>query len=465
MFSNKNIFLNILHIVSVVLVAFAMVPLKALANEDGFDPMGSLAEFSATITEATNDSLFISGYVNAHYMNHDGLPKFVGKDANRPLWQLREFSLFADLTLTDYLLFSTELEITYDFSEQNVSGRDRRLEALFNYYYADFDIASAFDWDTDRFGNLGLRAGRILVPFNSYNENKPNFKQNLMSQPFTAWQLVPVHNIPIEFKQFGWTDLGATLNWSYEFENAGIFDFKLSVVNGLGSDGPVLDSDTAQLDPPGMMNPTVRPRDGLGNAKSSWDSFSDNNDNKAVVLKASFAPSSFPVDIGVSWYSGEWDSNDDDDLDMYGAHFNYIEKNWSLKGEYVEAHVEQTAGINPVVPAGPAAINTSTGDYEMKAWYIEASYIPYRYGKNDSNYLKLIARYDDVDTNDEAVFTPFDRDRVTLGTEWEFIPNTRLRYEWSKNTLDDIENAPAPFIAAGGKEHVYMNMISLIANF
>lgn len=450
-------------VLGVPLLLCAFIPASTHADE--IDPMGKVGQWAQDISELTGRRLNVSGYINAHYMNHDGMPVFTDKNLNKSLFQMRELSLFADMVITDNLLFSTELEVSYDLSSKSTSGRKDRLEALLNYYYLDYDISSSFGWDTDKYGELGLRGGRILVPFLAYNENKPNFKQNLMSQPFTAWQIAPVNTVPDHATQFGWTDTGVQANYHYIFGTTGILDAKLAVINGLSSDEEVFDHDTVQLDPPGAMNPTVRPRSGMGEGHSEWDDFKDNNDNKAFVAKLSFVPFALPIDVGVSWYKGKWDNNDDKDLTMYGVHMSYTKKDWSIKGEYAIADVEQEAGINIVTEPGPAAVNTSTGDYHMKAWYLEGAYIPFRYGVGNKHYLKLIARYDDVDTNDKATFTPFDRSRVTLGAEWEFLNNVRLRYETQRSTIDSFDLAPAPYVAAGGKEHIYMNMISLIAEF
>jgi len=130
----------------------------------------------------------------------------------------------------------------------------------------------------------------------------------------------------------------------------------------------------------------------------------------------------------------------------------------------VTADVEQTPGINPVVGVtGPnPTSNQTTGDYKMNALYVEGSVIPLRYGPNGDRYLRVIYRYDDVDTNDKASFTPFDRSRHTYGAEWQFAKNTRLRYEYQDHTLDDFDRAPAPFIAAGGERNVTMHMASII---
>jgi len=458
MHSNKNNHLKIISF-GLVLGYSTLVPLAAEADE--VNPMGYVRSQADKISDTTDGRLNISGYINGHYMNHNGTPKLVGKDLDKPLFQMREASIFADFSLMDNLLFSTELETSYDFSSKSTSGRDDRFEALFNYYYFDYDVASSFDWDTDKYGSLSVRGGRILVPFLAYNENKPNFKQYLMSQPFTAQQLSPVNNAAISFQQYGWTDIGASVNWTYAFEDAGLFDLKLSIINGLGSESDALDANSVQL----STSPTVRPRDGLYANKSDWNEFRDNNNDKAFVAKASFSPFSVPLDIGVSYYNGAWDNDENNDLSMYGVHLNYSRKDWSLRGEYVQADVEQTAGVNPVVQPGPASLNTTTGDYQMNSWYVEGSYVPFRYGENDNRYVRLVARYDDVDTNDKAAFTPFDRSRVTLGTEWGFIDNVRMRYEWQRHNIDSFENAPTPYVAAGGKEQINMQMLSVIAYF
>ena len=151
---------------------------------------------------------------------------------------------------------------------------------------------------------------------------------------------------------------------------------------------------------------------------------------------------------------------------MLGAHLNVLQPNWTLKSEYVIAQVEQTAGSNPVADAGlmgPAPLNTSTGDYDMHAWYVEASVFPVR-GTN-ARYLRLVGRYDDVDTNDQIGFTPFDRSRVTVGTEIQFASNTRFRFEYQRSVIDDFQNAPPPYIGAGGEESIKMAMASVIFSF
>jgi hypothetical protein len=427
------------------------------------DPMGHLSSLANDVSDSTDGVINVSGYVNGHIMIHDGTPTLVGKNLDEPLYQLREASLFVDAVINDSLLFSTELEMSYDFSDKENSGRESRFEALFNYYYLDLDLSNAMDWDTDENGSFKVRAGRILVPFLQHNENKPSFKQSLMSAPFTAWQIVPTNNTAVSFKQFGWTDLGLSFNYSKVIGDAGLVDVKLSIINGLGTDSQVLDSNTVQLDPGGVMKPTVRPRDGLANAKSDWDEFSDVNDEKSVVLKVSYVPFSIPVNVGFSYYKGAWDKAENHDLTMKGFHASYSAKDWGLKGEYLIVDVEQTAGINVVTAAGPGALNSSTGDYEMSAWYVEGSYTPVRY--DNDKFLKVILRFDEVDTNDQAAFTPFDRSRVTLGLEWRFLNNMRLRLEQQESSISDFEKAPGPFVDAGGAEDISMTMMSLIAYF
>ena len=418
-----------------------------------------------SIYKASNGHVNISGYINGHYMNHEGLPKLIGKNLNSPLWQIREASLFTDIILSENLLLSTEVEVSYDLSNKQTSGRSRRLDVLLNYYYLDFDLSSQFDWDTDKWGNISLRGGRIIVPFLSYNENKPNFKQHLMSQPFTAWQLAPVNNVAIEFEQFGWIDFGLTVNWNRIIEGWGLLDIKLSVINGLSSGQDAFDANSVQLDPPGMMKPTVRPRDGLSANRTHWHENDDNNSNKAVVLKTSFAPMSAPLDFGLSFYQGTWDDHDDHEIVMLGAHFNYVNADWSFKGEYVTADVEQIAGINIITAMGPAGLNTTTADYEMDSWYTEGSFVALRHGKNKQNTLRLILRLDAVDTNNKAAFTPMDRSRTTFGVEWKIRKGFHLRYEFQKHRIHSFDMAPQPYIDAGGRETIKMNMFSFIAFF
>ena len=433
--------------------------------------------FMTTAVGNTQDKLLISGYGNMHYMDHDGVPRFVGqKDLNNSFFQIREFSLFLDFAITDAVLASTELE-----------AGDNGSRYTSNYAYVDVQASE----------NLSLRAGKILVPFLSYNENKPNFKQNLMSQPFTAWNLAPVNGVAVDFHGFGWSDAGVMVNGNTLLGDVGILDLKLAVINGLGSDSNVLDANMVQLDalvqmqmPAGdqmgeqmdgemgdqmgngqmggqvmMVHPTVRPRDGLIQNETNND-LRDNNNDKATAVKVTFRSLIVPLDLGVSWYRGKWDPASRKNLQMGGVHLNLLAENWTVKGEFVTADVEQDAGTNLIADAGlmgPAPVNTTTGNYNMVAWYLEGSVIPVRWVGD--RFLRLVVRYDDVDTNDKTPFTPFDRSRITVGTEWQFALNTRFRYEWQRTKLRDFSKAPAPFRDAGGKEKIIMNMISMIFSF
>ncbi len=397
--------------------------------------------FGTVLIAHAQDDVLISGYGNTHLMDHSGTPKQVGKkDLDDSFFQLREFSLFMDFPISEAIIASAELE-----------AGDNGSRYTANYAYVDVQVRD----------ELSLRAGKILVPFLSYNENKPNFKQHLMSQPFTAWNLAPVVGLAIDFRGFGWSDTGVTANWNRSMGSQGILDLKLGLINGLGSDSNVLDDNAIQL----STGPVVRPRDGLLQNETN-NELRDNNSGKAKVAKATFQSLEFPVDAGVSWYLGDWDPEDKHALQMVGAHLNWMAAKWTVKGEYVLADVEQEAGIDPVADAGlpgPAGLNTSQSDYSMKAWYLEGSFVPKRWEKDQ--YVRLVFRLDDVDTNDNAPFTPFDRGRITVGAEWQFAPNSRLRYEWQKTTIDDFEKAPLPFRMAGGKEEINMNMASVIFSF
>ena len=378
------------------------------------------------------DTIYISGYGNAHYMDHDGTPSTVGNTSlDHGFFQVREFSLFFDFLITDAIIASTEIE-----------AGDNGGAFTSNYAYVDLRARE----------NLTFRLGKFLVPFMSYNENKPNYKQHLMSQPFTAWNLAPVNGVALDFRGFGWSDAGIMAHWNDVVGDWGIADVKLAIINGLGSNSNVLD--TLQLDA-GAITPVIRPRDGLIQNELST-ALRDNNGNKATVVKGIFKSVDHPADAGVSWYSGKWDPNSEKALQIVGVHVNWLASDWTVKAEYATASVDQEAGIDPVAAAGlagPAAINTTTGDYSMKAWYVEGSYVPWRWQGERS--LRLVARYDDVDTNDEIAFTPFDRARLTVGTEWSLAANSRLRYEWQRSTIDDfnlgnvpilVETAQAPIV-------------------
>jgi len=409
-----------------------------------------------------SERINISGYANTHFMTMDGMPRRADEpDINDATVQLREFSLFVDANVTEGVIASVELE-----------AGDNGNNYSANYAYADIDISGLIDsWDADDFGNLSFRVGKILVPFLSYNENKVNFKQNLMSAPFTAQNFAPVIPFNTNFHGAGWADVGAMLDWNYIVGDLALVDLKFAVINGLSSDTDVLDDNTVQLEATttmsmGMMTstfqPTVRPRDGF--LQNEDNELRDNNYDKATVVKLTCKALDFPLDFGASWYRGAWDNDAKNDLQLFGGHLNLVARNWSLKGEYGIGRVEQKEGINPIAQ-GPAAINKSTDDYNMQAWYVEGSVIPLRYGENDDHFLRLVFRYDDVDTNDKVDFNPWDRWRITPGMEWQFIKNSRLRYEFNHAEIEDFDEAPQAYKDSGGTKKVQMHMVSLIFSF
>ncbi len=70
------------------------------------------------------------------------------------------------------------------------------------------------------------------------------------------------------------------------------------------------------------------------------------NGKFAVVGKLSFMTSRFPLDVGFSFYHGAWDPTGSQGLSMFGLHANWISRNWTFRTEWVQAKVDQVAGIN-----------------------------------------------------------------------------------------------------------------------
>ena len=285
------------------------------------------------LPEVLSDRLSISGYGNGHIMKHNGTPDVLDDnfDLDNKLTQFRELSLFVDFILIEGLTLSTEIEFSDNFDNLNA-----------NYYYITADFESLIDdWDSDVTGNVKISAGKILVPFLSYNDNKPNFRQHLMSQPFTAWMLSPVVQTPPGFDGIGWADTGVQLNWTKSLGDIHIIDLKFALVNGLGNDTDVLDDNTIRLND-GAAFPFVRTRDGFG--ENEQGDFSDNNNDKARVIKLTYANANetLPFDIGLSYYQGAWDKSGDNDITMYGLHLNIIQRDWSFKAEYVQMEPEHS---------------------------------------------------------------------------------------------------------------------------
>ncbi len=399
---------------------------------------------SMNLSLTAQGNLNISGYGNAHIMGAKGTAKVVDQNSlGNTAMQIREFTLYFDFTITDRIIASVEFE----------AGRNAKVYES-NYAYVEIEA-------TD---NLKLRAGKLLVPFLYYNENKPNFKQYLMSQPFTAWNLAPVIGAPIETHGYGWSDIGMMLEWYGEVGESGLFSIKSALIDGISSQSNALDAGTVQLEDGGMQ-PVVRTRSGLLHNEEDAPAI-DNNNSKAVVLKAVYKSLENPLEVGASFYRGAWNNRGDKYLTMYGLHLNWLSGNFGLRSEYGLAQVDQDAGFDPVAAQGlngPAGLNTTTGNYAMKAYFVELSFVPVFWSRD--RFLRLVGRFDDVDTNDQVAFTPFDRSRMTLGLEWQFAKGVRARLETQYSKIDDFDKAPQPYRNAGGKEVITMSMASIIFSF
>ncbi len=384
------------------------------------------------------------GYGNMHWMDMEGMPLFLDAvggsaepDLNSPFIQLREFSIFLEAPLSERLVASAEIE-----------AGDNGGRFTLNYGYVEIMAAEWLEW----------KAGKILVPFLAYNERKANQYQSLMSQPFTAWQLAPVSGRAMDTHGLGWSDIGFQVDMKSR-RDAGVLDFKLAVINGLGSDDPnALDANYAYFED-GMPG-EVRPRDGLAQNEFA-DRHTDNNGTSAAVAKLTYLNTGSLVraEFGLSFYYGNWDPNDLHSLTMYGAHFRLEGRKWELAGEAGLARVEQEADLFADGDTLSLMPNRTTGNYGMNAWYVEAAARVAEYGED--HWVKLIARYDEVDTNDQVGFTPFDRSRFTAGLEWQFDQNARLRYEFQQSTIHDYMIAMGT-VRDSVPENPSMHMLSVI---
>ncbi len=124
------------------------------AAAEGVNPTTKLRGWADKLTEASGNRLFLSGYMNAHYMDHDGVARLIGKDINRPIKQIREISLFVDYIANDVLSFSGEVEFSADFSGEGVTNKKNDMEPHLNYLYADIDISELLGHDVDETGRF-----------------------------------------------------------------------------------------------------------------------------------------------------------------------------------------------------------------------------------------------------------------------------------------------------------------------
>lgn len=159
----------------------------------------------------------------------------------------------------------------------------------------------------------------------------------------------------------------------------------------------------------------------------------DDNSNKAVGAKLGFHP--FPsLSLGVSVMRAQIQGNEgtggattEGDYDMVGVDAAFVNGNWSIRGEYVQSHLDElVTAADP--DSAPALIEPTT----WRAWYAQASY---RLAglTNDPviGNLEPVVRYSQLEVRGEGDFEGNNERRFSAGLDYWFAPSLvgKIAYE------------------------------------
>lgn len=255
--------------------------------------------------------------------------------------------------------------------------------AQFDYLFNDF---------------ITFVGGRFLVPFGVYNERlHPTWITKLPTRPLPENDIVPV----------GWSEVGAQLRGALPirldlpFTEYAKLDYAAYVVNGLeGAEGASI--------------------------RNLRENTRDNNQNKAVGgrLGLTFLPH---LDLGFSWYKGDYTTTNNRDLAMLGVDSSFYWDNLTIRGEYVTA--DQEVG----------ALSGVT-DLEKEGFYVEGAYFLNAIPLPFMNRTELVLQYseDKLDTfsTSTKLLDSSDKHRWVFGLNYYIKDAFRFQLAYNFNRED-----------------------------
>lgn len=240
--------------------------------------------------------------------------------------------------------------------------------------------------------------GRFLVPFGVYNERlHPTWIAKLPTRPLPENDIVPV----------GWSEVGVQLRGAVPlrinlpFTEYAKLDYTTYVINGLeGTEGAGI-------------------RDLRGNTR-------DNNQNKAVGGRVglTFLPH---LDLGFSWYKGDYTTTNNRDLTMLGLDSAFYWDNLTIRGEYVTA--DQEVG----------ALSGLT-DLKKEGFYVEGAYFLSAIPLPFMNKTELVAQYSEENLDTFSTSTQLldssDKHRWAVGLNYYIKDAFRFQMAYNFNAED-----------------------------
>ncbi|MDO8684390.1 MAG: porin [Armatimonadota bacterium] len=325
----------------------------------------------------------VGGYADIEYRSFDG-------GSGKRTFNQQRYVIGAASRLTDDIFFSSELETEKAGPQNNQKDGEIKVEQA----WLEYRLAKS----------LNFRGGVVLVPFGRLNVFHDSPILDLTDRPLVDRLIIPTT----------WSESAMGFQGSVNSSDESILTYELYLMNG--------------------FNNTISGSKGLRDARGSETK--DNNSNKAMVGRVGYSPK-LGVELGVSGYTGKYDTDNKNSLSMLGADLLYTKGPFELRGEWVKVNIERdSAAIASGIPAG------------MDGYYLEAAYHffperlrltnPDRFGQST---FTGVVRYDSVDP-DEGVLSSNDVKRLTLGVNFRPIEAAvfKLEYQWINEAVSEIDN-------------------------
>jgi hypothetical protein len=316
---------------------------------------------------------------------------------------------FSDIT--DRLKMAAELEIEHGIREKSKDGSG--IEVSLEFAALDYLIAEP----------INFRAGILLLPVGKFNLLHDTPLNDLTDRPLVSSLIIPTTL----------SEAGAGFYGTFYPTRQSKLDYELYVTqgfNGYENDG----------------TPRIGEAKGLKDARqriSTADDGLDNNNGKAIVGRVAFSPL-LGIEVGGSGYYGNYSPTNHRSLSIMAVDWTLQRGPFELIGEAAWAYAKgNSADLNgdPAFEAVRADGSMPLRAQRMGGYYLQANYhfmpdalkrwAPSHF--KDSSTFTGVLRWDDINTNRDAVGGGGDIQRLTIGLNFRPLEDTVFKVDYQFN--------------------------------
>ena len=313
--------------------------------------------------------------------------------------------------VTDRLKVAAELEIEHGIREKSNEGSG--IEVSLEFATVDYLITEP----------LNFRTGLILLPVGKFNLLHDSPLNDLTDRPLVSTFIIPSTM----------TEAGAGFYGTFYPTRLSKLDYELYVTqgsNGYENDG----------------TPRIGEGKGLKDSRqrvSTADDGLDNNNGKAVVGRVAFSPM-LGIEVGGSGYYSAYDPFGKRNLSIMALDWTLQRGPFELIGEaawvYAKGNSKDLNG-DPSFEDARADGTTPLRAQRMGGFYVQANYhfmpeVLKRWAPThfkDSSTFTGVLRWDDINTNRDAVGGPGDVQRLTMGLNFRPVEDTVFKVDYQFN--------------------------------